>query len=282
MDLNKNEARKAYHLLNYNTTSKELVQLTHMPNEEADPNLVVSSSSPYSQLNGFRVPKYRLNFKKDAKDATAIWIELWERSGLRYSKKAPSLGLVYNDPVFGGISWSRDERKVAFIGQRPEEKQFKSHFADPEEQKTKEEKKEEEKNDETGEDTKKKEEKKEKGMEDKFLYKPDFGETLTGKTDPLIYVLDVQKGTLETVLDLPANVYPGHPIFDPQGEGLIFTGYKLPGMKLGLNICLNRPTSLFYATELRKDEKAEGKTKVVCLTEQEYLAIAPRFNENFS
>ena len=117
-------------------------------------------------------------------------------------------------------------------------------------------------------------------MEDKFLYKPDFGETLTGKTDPLIYVLDVQKGTLETVLDLPPNVYPAHPIFDPQGEGLIFTGYKLPGMRLGLNICLNRPTSLFYATELRKDEKAEGKTKVVCLTELEYLAIAPRFNED--
>ena len=75
-------------------------------------------------------------------------------------------------------------------------------------------------------------------------------------------------------------MYPAHPIFDPQGEGLIFTGYKLPGMKLGLNICLNRPTSLFYATELRKDEKAEGKTKVICLTELEYLAIAPRFNED--
>ena len=155
-----------------------------MPTEEADPNLLVSSSSPYSQLNGFSVPKYKLNFKKDTKDATAIWIELWERSGLRYSKKAPSLGMVYNDAVFGGISWSRDERKVAFIGQRPEEKQFKSHFADPEEQKKEEEKKEEA-------EAKKKEEKKEKGMEEKFLYKPDFGETLTGKTDPLIYVLDV-------------------------------------------------------------------------------------------
>lgn len=37
---------------------------------------------------------------------------------------------MYNDVVFGGISWSRDERKIVFIGEAPEVAKFKNPFDD--------------------------------------------------------------------------------------------------------------------------------------------------------
>ena len=61
---------------------------------------------------------------------------------------------IYNDVVFGGISWSDDESKLCFIGEIPEPAAFKNPW---ENKKAEEEKKEAA----SGEEEKKAEEKKE-------------------------------------------------------------------------------------------------------------------------
>ena len=42
---------------------------------------------------------------------------------------------VYNDSVFGGIAWSRDGKKITFVGEVPEISTFKPFFKDSEEKK---------------------------------------------------------------------------------------------------------------------------------------------------
>ena len=46
-------------------------------------------------------------------------------SSLKVTEK---LAKVFNDVVFGGISWSRDESKITFVGEAPEIAAFKNPF----------------------------------------------------------------------------------------------------------------------------------------------------------
>ena len=67
---------------------------------------------------------------------------MWDTNGFRSSLKVnDKLTKVYNDTVFGGISWSRDSKKIVFIGEVPETEKYKAYFRDPEEPKKEEEKK---------------------------------------------------------------------------------------------------------------------------------------------
>jgi len=47
------------------------------------------------------------------------------QSSLKITTK---ISKVYNDVVFGGISWSSDEQKIVFIGEVPEIAEFKNPF----------------------------------------------------------------------------------------------------------------------------------------------------------
>ena len=46
-------------------------------------------------------------------------------SSLKVTEKVSK---VYNDVVFGGIKWSHDESKIAFVGEIPEISNFKNPF----------------------------------------------------------------------------------------------------------------------------------------------------------
>jgi len=89
---------------------------------------------------------------------------------------------VYNDVVFGGISWSCDEQKIVFIGEVPEIAEFKNPFdALTALKESKEEN----------------ESKIQHWQEEKFEYKNDFGEGLVGKKQPGIFVFDLIENRLE-------------------------------------------------------------------------------------
>jgi hypothetical protein len=85
--------------------------------------------------------------------------------------------------VFGGIAWSADESKIAFVGEVPEITAYKNPF----EETKKEEKKEEKKDDEKPE---------EHWQDEKFIYNNDFGENLVGKKAPGIFVFNLKDNTL--------------------------------------------------------------------------------------
>jgi len=84
-----------------------------------------------------------------------VFIEVWKETGFVSSLKVTDkLKAVYNDAIFGGISWSKDGTKIVFIGEIPEIAAYKSWFKDAEEPKPEAEKKE-------GEEPKKEEAKEE-------------------------------------------------------------------------------------------------------------------------
>ena len=94
---------------------------------------------------------------------------------------------VYNDSVFGGITWSHDEKKICFIGEVPDPASFKNPWenkkADEEEKK--------------GEEKKDEDKKEEHWQDEKFIHNRDFGEMLVNKKNPAIFVFDLALNKLE-------------------------------------------------------------------------------------
>lgn len=124
-------------------------------------NSVLDNAGTESVLGQSTEPQegqIQVKFRKGTTNEKDVFIEVWnaEKGFVSSLKATEKLKMVYNDSIFGGISWSRDMKKVVFIGELPEIAAYKAFFKDKEEEK-KEEKKEEEKK----EDEKKEEEKKE-------------------------------------------------------------------------------------------------------------------------
>lgn len=80
---------------------------------------------------------------------------------------------IYNDVVFGGIKWNKEETKICFVGEIPDPVSFKNPFEE-EKKKDEEEKKEEIK--EGDKEKEKEKEAEEKWQDDKFLHTREFGE----------------------------------------------------------------------------------------------------------
>jgi hypothetical protein len=66
-------------------------------------------------------------------------------------KVTEKLSKVYSDVCFGGIKWSHDETKIAFVGEVPEIANFKNPFEEEKKAQEAEKKAEEEKKSESEE-----------------------------------------------------------------------------------------------------------------------------------
>jgi hypothetical protein len=170
-------------LVNKNDSS--VINLSVVPQDESAGGVVVESTEP---LEGGRSVRLR----KDQKDEKKLYLEVWSKeSGFTSSLKVDAkVKQIYNDTVFGGVSWSRDGKKIVFIGEVPPVEKYNAYFKDPEEPKKSTEKTE-------GEENKEEEKKDEHWQEEKFLYKEDFGETLAAKSQPDIFVFDLDENKLE-------------------------------------------------------------------------------------
>lgn len=58
----------------------------------------------------------------------------------------------------------------------------------------------------------------------------------------------------------------------------------MPIKKLGLNFCLNRPSALCYVSEpkFKKEDADAVEEYVTYLNKGEYMAMQPRFSNDFS
>jgi len=161
------------------------VKLNQIPVDEANSSLLAQSHSESGAL--------QVRFRKGDKNEKDIFVEVWSAEaagGLRSSLKVTDkLSKIYNDTVFGGITWSLDESKICFIGEVPEIEKFKNPF---------DLKKEEDKKDEENKavEEEKKEPEEEHWQDEKFLHKEDFGEMLVGKKSPAIFVFDIKENSL--------------------------------------------------------------------------------------
>jgi len=274
-----------------NKDSMTVVPLDMIPGEPAGGGLGQTTEP----LKG----EAQVRFRKGTVNEKDLFIEVWnmKANGFVSSLKVTDkLTKPYRDAVFGGITWSRDGKKIVFVGEVPEIATYKPFFKDAEE------KKEEDKDDGEGqikdkkdEDQKKKEaEKKKKDEEhwqdEKFLYKENFGETLVSKVNGAIFIFDLDENKLQRVnfgkhLDDKTS-YVCYPLFDESSTGIVFNCVNMPIKKLGLNFCLNRPTSLIYVKEPKfskedADKVEEGKHHQV-LNKNEYVGMQPKFSFDFS
>jgi hypothetical protein len=125
-----------------------------------------------------------IRFRKGEKNDKELYLEVWTAMGFKSSLKVnEKMNKVYNDTVFGGISWSRDQNKIVFVGEVPENEKFKPYFRDPEEPKKEEEKTPPE----------------EHWQDEKYLLKENFGETLESKLNPAIFIFDIAENKLNRV-----------------------------------------------------------------------------------
>ena len=172
--------------------------------EPSDANLIVQADE-----NGTRI-----RIMKDAKNEKELYIEIWNSKGYQKSAKLPDLSMVYNDPVFGGISFDKNQMKIVFISEQPEKK-FNLLWGNEEAK---------------AENA---------SVIDKYNYDASFGETLDKKKQPVITVFNLETLSLTRTQVPLKDAYPASPIFDESGEGIIFHAYHLPTAKLGLNYCHN-------------------------------------------
>lgn len=85
-----------------------------------------------------------------------------------------------------------------------------------------------------------------KGTE--FIYRPDWGEQLVGKVQPVIVISDFENETLTVMDNIPENVSPGQVIWAPDGNGIVGVGWNNEPRRLGLMFCSNRPGCIFHLT----------------------------------
>lgn len=254
-------------------TSKagSLLKLGVVPEEVG--GVVLESWSPFGDAC--------VRVRQGAKEAKELWLELWRGDvGLEKATKiSDAAGKIYDDVVFGGVSWNRNCDKIVFVAEVNKPKAYDNAF---------EIKKKAESDDPSAEKKKKDAEK--PFWEDKYEYKDDFGETLEGKQNPGIFMWDLEgedSQDVRQIKGIPDGLVPVQPIFDESGNGILFSGIDLPLRRLGLNFCLNRTTKLYHMPDVQfksiDDQKdSEPNVECKCLTPDLELAFGARFSEDFS
>ncbi|KAL4858184.1 Acylamino-acid-releasing enzyme 1 [Chlorella vulgaris] len=171
-------------------------------------------------------------------DSSAV-LELWDRSRLVKELHVPKSlhGAVYNDGWFGsGAAWSPDEQQVAYVAEAPPPART-PEWCGPA----------------PGADGKKEEgAAAPKGWRGHGEWTEDWGELNTGKKPPTLFVLDCKSWAVQRVRGLPDDASCGQPVWDPQGDAILFVAWQHQSelaspnfpQRLGVVYCFNRPCSL--------------------------------------
>uniref|UniRef100_A0A3Q2ZG26 Acylamino-acid-releasing enzyme n=1 Tax=Kryptolebias marmoratus TaxID=37003 RepID=A0A3Q2ZG26_KRYMA len=143
-------------------------------------------------------------------------LEIWDCHGLRKCLNLSALkmhGRVYDDALFGCLSWSECENKLLYVAEKS-----KNSAGDSEEPACR---------------------------KDQSVYREDWGEALSGKSVPVICVVDLQSGAARVLQGVPADVSPGQALWAPGSQSVFFVGWYHEPFRLGLKFCSNRRSALF-------------------------------------
>ena len=180
----------------------------------------------------------RALFRKSSDKTT---LEIWTRTGLWKSIRISDLHEpIYGDPTFciTPIVWSQNEKRIAYIAENKEEKAEK-YFEDLDD-------------DEQTQRT-----------FDRYLYKQELGEGYRGKKQPIVFIYDLEEENLYQLLNIPKDITPAFVNFrDKEGTSVIFAGIDITEIKLGLKVCANRLSQIYYAQSLvlqKVEKKNSGK-----------------------
>ena len=233
--------------------STKSISISYLINEKtAFPLKEISSEENASLLyraTSSKSSNVEVRFVKDSKNDKEINIEVWT-SNIHYKTiqlSELSIKQVYFDEIFGKPQFSEDMKKLIFLAEVDEKKALKPYFSLTEDEKFDEEF--------------------EKSLT-KFEFKQEFGELLTGKSDPKVFVLDLsQMKIFNLKFNNLGNNFISHPIFDEKSEGVLFTAYDFPYFKLGLIYCMKRKADIYYLRNPKLEEMPKKAPKSVETTQ---------------
>lgn len=121
-------------------------------------------------------------------------------------------------------------------------------------------------------------------MEDKHLYREEFGEMMVGKGDPALYVFNLQTSKVEEVFGVPKDTFPMCPVWYKDSQGIVFSGLYQPQKKMGLTYCLNRKANLFFIKDpvFKKPDSDLAEDYIVKFAGDDFLQMQPKFNSDYS
>ncbi|KAF9206547.1 hypothetical protein BGZ49_002271 [Haplosporangium sp. Z 27] len=150
--------------------------------------------------------KYTVILRSVASEKKKHFVEIWSEGAILHLLEATaSHDDFYADSTFGTLEWSKDETKVVYVAER----------------------------------------KKSEDAVEKFTYKPDWGETFTGKREPSLVVVNLESLDIKVLDRLEGDMSPGQAIFSHDSKSLIFTGYHRSPQFFGIVYCQNRITGLY-------------------------------------
>ncbi|CAH0478163.1 unnamed protein product [Peronospora belbahrii] len=215
-----------------------------------------------------RVVSLNLDNKKGNDDDTSEGVfNVFENQKLISTFRAPKTlhGNIYLGEREGGITWSSDELKIAYVA----EKNVTKCCAFWENVNCGKEKNDEEKMPLVG---------------NKFEYQDDWGEQYEGKKTASIFLATVATGLIEEVKGVPANLTCADVAFVPNENELVFAATETDNPKrLGLIYCYNRPITLYHVV-LNEDDQAKNVVKKMEIIPQddESTTIGTMRNPRFS
>uniref|UniRef100_A0A673AR67 acylaminoacyl-peptidase n=1 Tax=Sphaeramia orbicularis TaxID=375764 RepID=A0A673AR67_9TELE len=164
------------------------------------------------------------------------FLEIWSKNIKMKSINLTALkkhGKVYDDEQFGCLVWSHSETHLLYVAEKKKPK-AESFFQteSPELSSI------------GDEEDVLRVEKKEAG--EQFIFNEDWGETLVGKSCPVLCVLDIEGDNVSVLEGVPEDISPGQAFWAPGDTGVVFVGWWHDPFRLGLKYCPNRRSSLFY------------------------------------
>ncbi|KAF9371778.1 hypothetical protein CPB97_001722 [Podila verticillata] len=134
------------------------------------------------------------------------FVEIWSEGSILHILETTAIhDDFYADTTFGTLEWSRDETKIVYVAER----------------------------------------KKSEDVLEKYNYKPDWGETFTGKHDPSLVIVNIDTFDVKVLDRLKDDMSPGQAIFSHDSKSVIFTGYHRDPQSFGIMYCQNRLTGLY-------------------------------------
>ena len=239
---------------------------------EENLNILFTLINPKEEKIEIKFTKNPPNEKKNS-----LTLEIWYGSSLLKSVNLEEKGIkfVYSDEIFGKPKFSPNGKKIIFLSELDNKKNYKNYFDEDFNGINKD----RNFNGNGNDDKENYDHQIFKNLK-KFEYAQDFGEQLEGKIEPIITIYDLEKEEIgfidtgllykktENELNLDLNldfdsefksksklnlndnlynkIYPIGPFFDHSNEDIIFSGFCFKNdLKLGSIFCLKRPSKIY-------------------------------------
>ena len=219
----------------YYNYDKSTSLYTASPAIQSDHVMTLQSPSGNRQL----IIRSNSKHSDEKNKLTAYWLDIYDRTGrlLTTTTTKDIHGKILTGTL-GGMQWSSDEHSIVYTAECKSSKQY-GLYEDSEES-----------------------DHKIKGLQ--YEWKEEWGEQYAGVSLPRIYILSLEyPSTIYSVDGIPHNYTVAQPIWSPDNNGIIVTGWNHEPRKLGITHYNVRKSELYYIPFNLNDKINETRNKLI-------------------